>query len=290
MTALAMATGPTWPMRTARILALAIIIGWSLANVIQRLGDWSLSDMDAYWNAAMRLRHGGALYPPVVDPAAVDIYKYAPWFAWAWIPLTLLPKAIVGALWSATLVGASGIAVLPILARPTLTRLAVAAFFGSLLLWSAASGNVQPLLVAVLVHTVTRRSGPLWIGVAASLKVFPLVYALVYLGRREWRRFAIAVAVAALLWLPALLYDLADYPAGFGDSPSPLLATSPVLYAVGAIGAVVATLTLARTKFAWLAASAGLFALLPRVSLIDLSLLLVGAANPTPPNGDSPNG
>ncbi len=279
-----------WPIRGARLIALAIIIGWSLANAIQRIGDWSLSDMDAYWNAAMRLREGAPLYPPVLDPAAVDIYKYAPWFAWAWIPLTLLPKVLVGAVWSAILVGASVLALLPIVQRPTLTRLAVAALFGSLLLWSAASGNVQPLLVAVVVHTVGRRAGPLWIGVIASLKVFPLFYAVVYLGRRQWKRFAVAVAVAALLWLPALFYDLANYQSGFGDSPSPLLATSPVLYAVGAIVALAATLSLARTRFAWLTAAVGLIAVLPRVSLIDLSQLLVGAAARTDPNGDLPDG
>ena len=264
--------------RAARLIALAIVIGWSLANAIQRIGAWSLSDMDAYWNAAMRLRESAPLYPPVIDPAAVDIYKYAPWFAWAWVPLTFLPKVLVGVAWSAVLVAASAIAIGPILKRASLTGVAVAALLGTILLWSAASGNVQPLLVAVLVHGVERRSGPVWIGLAASLKVFPLLYALVYLGRRMWSRFFATLAVAAVLWAPALLYDLTNYQGGFGDSPNPLLATSTALYVGVVIVALIATIGLARTRFAWLGAAASLIASLPRVSLIDLSHVTIGFA------------
>ena len=275
--------------RAARLIALAIVIGWSLANAIQRIGAWSLSDMDAYWNAAMRLREGAPLYPPVIDPAAVDIYKYAPWFAWLWVPLTFLPKVVVGVAWSAVLVAASAVAIAPILRRASLTAVAVATLLGTILLWSAASGNVQPLLVAVLVHGVERRSGPLWIGLAASLKVFPVFYALVYLGRRMWFRFFATLLVAVVLWTPALFYDLTNYQGSVADSPNPLLATSTALYVGVVIVAVIATIGLARTRYAWLAAAAGFVAVLPRVSLIDLSQLAVGFAAQTR-KGDPPRG
>jgi hypothetical protein len=279
---------PPVVVRGARLLAVAIVIGWSVANVIQRLGAWSLSDMDAYWNAATRLRESLPLYPPVTDPAAVDIYKYAPWFAWVWVPLTFLPKALIGVLWSVVLVGASVASIAPLLSRPNLTRMALATLLGSLLLWSASSGNVQPLLVTTLVHGVARRSGPLWIGLAASLKVLPIFYALVYLGRGAWIRAAVAVGVAAVLWAPALLYDLSSFQGGVADSPNPALAVSPVLYVGVVIAAVAATLVAARTRYAWLAAAGGLFAILPRVSLIDLSHLAVGASAPTELNEQRP--
>lgn len=265
-------------VRAARLIALAIVIGWSLANIVQHVAAWSLSDMDAYWNAAIRLRTGGELFPPLSDPGAADVYRYSPWFAWAWVPLSYLPKGLVGAGWSVVLVASSLAAIAPLFTRTSLTRIAAATFLESLLIWSAASGNVQPLLVAVLVHTVARRSGPLWIGIAASLKFSPAFYALVYLGRREWLRGVAALVVAALLWMPALAYDLSHFPGGYADSPSPFLAVSPILYALVAIAAVAATVAAARTRYAWLAASAGLFASLPRVSLIDLSHLAVGAS------------
>ncbi|HET7056957.1 MAG TPA: glycosyltransferase 87 family protein, partial [Thermomicrobiales bacterium] len=168
-------------------MALAIVIGWSLANAIQRIGDWSLSDMDAYWNAATRLREGLPLYPAVPDSGAADVFRYAPWFAWAWVPLTFLPKAAVAVAWSALLVGASAVAIMPIVRQPSLTRIAAAALLGTILLWSAASGNVQPVIVAILVLGIEGRSGPLWVAIAASLKIFPIGFALVYAGRREWR-------------------------------------------------------------------------------------------------------
>ena len=266
--------------RVARLVAVAIVIGWSIANVIQRAGDWSLSDMDAYWNAAMRLREGGRLYPQVPDPAAVDIYKYAPWFAWAWIPLTFLPKIIVGIAWSAVLVAASMAAIVPLLRHGTLTAIAAASLIGSVLTWSAASGNVQPLLVAVLMWGVERRSGPLWIGAAASLKIFPIIYAVVYVGRRQFGRAIVAAAVAAILWLPILLYDLRAYQGGFADSPSPFLAVHPVLFGAFALAAGVVALRAATTRYGWLAAAVAVFLSLPRVSLIDLSHLAVGAVRP----------
>ena len=268
--------------RIARLVAVAIVIGWSVANVIQRAGDWSLSDMDAYWNAAMRLREGELLYPPVPDPAAVDIYKYAPWFAWLWVPLTFLPKVVVGVAWSAILVASSTVATVPLLRHRTLTGVAAASLIGSVLIWSAASGNVQPLLVAALVWGVERRSGPLWIGAAASLKIFPLLYAAVYVGRRQFGRAVAAAAVAGILWLPILLYDLGAYQGGFADSPSPALAIHPVLFGAITLAAVLITLRAATTRYAWLAAAVAVFLSLPRVSLIDLSHLGVGTVRPDP--------
>ena len=268
--------------RIARLVAVAIVIGWSVANVVQRAGDWSLSDMDAYWNAAMRLRDGELLYPPVPDPAAVDIYKYAPWFAWLWVPLTFLPKVVVGVAWSAILVASSIVATIPLLRHRTLTGVAAASLMGSVLIWSAASGNVQPLLVAALVWGVERRSGPLWIGAAASLKIFPLMYAAVYVGRRQFGRAVAAAAVAGILWLPILLYDLGAYQGGFADSPSPALAIHPVLFGAIALAAVLIALRAATTRYAWLAAAVAVFLSLPSVSLIDLSHLGVGTVRPDP--------
>ena len=46
----------------------------------------------------------------------------------------------------------------------------------------AAYGNVQPLLVLMLVAGVEHRTGPLWIAIGASLKGVPIVLALVYFG------------------------------------------------------------------------------------------------------------
>ena len=270
-----------FPIRAARLLALAIVIGWSVSNAWYRITDWSLSDMDAYWNAALRVREGAMLYPPLADPSAADVYRYAPWFAWAWIPFTYLPKALVATGWSLILILATAAALRPLM-RPTAASIGTAALIGTMLIWAASVGNVQPLMVAVLVHGIDRRSGPLWVGIAASLKAVPIVYVLLYLGRREWSRVFATLAVAALLAAPLLITPLGNYPAGPGDSPGPLWALHPLL--LGAALALLTALTIRlasqRSTHSRLLAAATLLVALPRISLLDLSHLAVAIPGP----------
>ena len=259
-------------LRLARTLALAVIIGIGIFNLVQAATHWTLSDAGAYWNAALRLRGGEPLYPLLTDIDASEVYRYAPWFAWLAIPASYLPMQVAGAAWSALLLAASGLALVP-LAR---ARAWVAvAFFGPILVGISAVGNVHPLLIAALAWTVERRSGPLWIGVAASLKIFPILFALVYLGRREWGRFGAAVAVAALLWAPALLYDLRGYATEAGQAAS--LFAVPVLWAVVVGAAIGVTLRLAAGRFGWLAAALSVVLALPRLFVYDVTYLIVGA-------------
>jgi hypothetical protein len=147
---------------------------------------------------------------------------------------------------------------------------------------TASTGNVHALLVAGLVWGIPRRSGPIWIGLAASLKVAPLAYALVYLGRRDWLRTAVAAGVAALLWAPALLYDTSVYPAEAGGSLSLLSNAGPLPWALVALALAVAAVLLAQTRFAWVAASTTVLAAIPRLDLYDLTYLLVGSTAPSP--------
>jgi hypothetical protein len=274
-------TSPELPARAlvrgARLVALAVVIGWSISNVAFHVAAWNLADMDAYWNAALRLREGQPLYPALADSSAADVYRYAPWFAWAWVPLTFLPKLAVGIVWSAILLAATGWALRPLM-RPDLTSLAALMLLGSFLVWAASVGNVQPLLIAALVHGLERRTGPIWVGVVASLKAVPILYALIYVGRGEWLRAATAVIVAAVLAVPFLLYDLSRYPAGSGDAPSPLIAISPLLFGAAVVALAGVTLWLARRGSGldrW-AASVTVLAALPRITLLDLPQLLVG--------------
>lgn len=260
-----------------RLLALAICIGFGLAFVISNVRSWELEDAEAYWNAALRLRDGQALYI-AVDPGADETiaYRYAPWLAWTWVPLTFLPKGIVQAGWSLLLVTAVIAAVLPLIRQRTVAAICLAALLGGLLVRTASTGNVHALIVAALVHGVPRRSGPLWIGMAASLKIAPIAYALVYAGRRQWGRAGMAVGLGLLLFAPALLYDLRGYPTEAGDSLSLLSIAGPIPWVVLAAGAGLAALLLARARIAWGAASVAVLAVIPRLELYGLTYLLVG--------------
>ncbi|HEX5579686.1 MAG TPA: hypothetical protein VFY43_08485 [Candidatus Limnocylindria bacterium] len=257
--------------RLARTVALAVIIAIGIFNLYIAVTNWTLSDAGAYWQAGLRLRAGEALYPALTSAEGSEIYRYAPWFAWLAVPWTFLPEWLAGLLWSAVLLGASALALLPLV---RLRAWILMAFFGPILVGISAVGNVQPLIVAALVLGVERRCGPLWIALAGSLKIFPLLLALVYAGRRQWWAFAATVAITALLWLPAfVLYDLGSYPASAGEAGA-LIAFPVVYFAVVGIG-IGATFALAPTRWGWLAGATTVIASLPRLFVYDVTYLMI---------------
>lgn len=259
-------------VRLARLVALALIVGIGLNHLFWAISDWHLKDMNAYWEAGLRLRAGLPLYPAGISIEASEVYRYSPWFAWLWTPLTYLPRLLVNIGWSAVLVGGSCVAVLPLVKRRA--WLAVAFFF-PVLIGISAGGNVHSLLIAGLVLGVERRSGPLWIAVAASLKLFPALFVLPYLGRRQWMRAGITGLLTAILIAPFLLYDLSHYVTDAGGAA--LLWNWPAVYAVVVGGGIVASVVLARTQWGWLAAATTVALSLPRFFLYDITYMMVGA-------------
>ncbi len=264
--------------RLARVVALAVVIAIGITDLYWAFTQWHMADAGAYWSAAERLRDGSTLYPPVTDVESSEVYRYAPWFAWLTLPFTFLPQTIAGMLWSAILVAASCAAMLPLVQRRAWLEVA---FFWPILIGISANGNVHALLVALLVLGVERRSGPLWIAVAASLKAFPILLALVYVGRGQWARAVVTGLLTAALVAPMLLYDLSNYvtSAGFAG----LLITWPALYALAVVVLAAVTLRLGRTRWAWLAASVTVAMALPRFFLYDVTYLQVAVPLRTPP-------
>ena len=264
-------------IRGSMLLVLAVCVGYGITNVVWAATDWQLPDVDAYWGAATRLAAGEALYPPVPDVNAPDVYRYAPWFAIAWMPLTLLPRPVVDGLWSAALIAASLAVVLPVLWRRRRASTAFAALLGGFLVLIASRGNVQPLMVAALAFGVERRSGPIWIAACASLKATPIFFVMVYVIRGEWRRAALTMALTAVLVLPMLAFGIKDYPTDPGSSSS-LYALSPALYWLVALSSVVVGSYIAwrHRRWAWLAAAVAVILCLPRFFPYEFTFLFVG--------------
>ncbi len=249
--------------------------------VLTNIGSWQLEDADVYWNAALRLRHGADLYP-AVELTVPEPYRYAPWFAWAWVPLTYLPKLPVQVAWSVALVIATGAAIWPLARERSVPAICIAGILGGLLFRTATTGNVHPLLVAALMFGLPRRSGPIWIGLAASLKVAPVAFALLYLGRREWRRFLLATGMTAALWSQVLLYRIDAYPRTIGESMSVLWWGGAGPWLLVALLASIWAVRIAATRYGPLAAAVAALATLPRLLIYDLTWLMVAAA----PGGD----
>ena len=270
---------PAW-VRLARIIALAVIVGVGVNHVWWSIADWHLSDMNAYWDAGMRIRHGEALYPPVSDAIASDVFRYSPWFAWLWTPITFLPRELVNVAWSAVLLVASAAALWPMMMRRAWIAVA---FFLPILVGISAIGNVHPILIAGVVLTADRRSGPAAIGVAASLKLFPFLFVLTYIGRRQWTRAAITVLITATLLVPYLFYDLTYYVTSTGGTSA--IWDQPIVYAVTVAAAAALALYFAKSRNGWLTASATVVLALPRFFVYDVTWIMAGLPRPA---ADSP--
>jgi hypothetical protein len=271
---------PIW--RGARLIVIALLVGVGINHLYWALTDWNLVDMNVYWDAAHRLRAGESLYANGAN--TFHAYRYAPWFAAAWVPLTYLPKAAVGFAWSAVLLAASAAVLWPLFRLRTTPALLLFVLMLPLLVPMASGGNVQPLMVAALLFGLPRRSGPLWVALAASLKVAPILFVLVYLGRREWTKAAITVLIAVALLAPALVMGLSPTTVDAGPVAA-LPAISPVLYVVVAITASIAALVVSARWPAYgpiASASASIIAL-PRLFLSDLTTLLAGVPSPGAP-------
>jgi hypothetical protein len=283
-------------MTTTERLAQRFVIGLLFATMLIRValiaGDWSFGDVDAYWQAALRLRTGQPLYLPGVDPDSYQVFRYSPWFAWLWAPLTYLPQSVVEWAWGAVLAAASVAILLGLsrLRRPAAWALAM--IITPWLLSLVQVGNIQPLVVATLAFGISRRSGPLWVGIAASLKGAPLVFGLVYLARREWLRLAASAAVTAILLAPTLLYDLSGYTTDPGRSYSLYYYLSPTAWFVAAVAASAVALVLAirSSPYVWVAAALAVMLLPPRTHVTYATFLVVGLLEGMRDRIDRPGG
>jgi hypothetical protein len=258
------------------------VIGLLFATMLVRIAliwnEWTFADVNAYLAAAHRLRDGQPLYAGFLDPDSYRVFRYAPWFAWLWVPLSYLPRDPLAWGWGALLAVASG-AILVGLARLRRAAAWALAFLIAPWLFSLVQvGNIQPIIVAILAFGISRRSGPLWVGVAASLKVVPMLYALPYLARREWGRLAASVGVAAILLAPMLLTDLSGYTTDPGRSDSLYYYVSPTAWAVGAIVSTAVALALAwrHSPYVWVAVALALMLVPPRSHVTYATYLVIG--------------
>lgn len=264
-------TIPGWILFIAVALLLALMAYALLTYALSREFG---SDVAAYWGAAERIRSGEPLYVAGAANAS-DLYRYAPWFAYAWVPLTFLPRDVVTTGWVALMLVAAIASTLPLI-RNGLAGTAAFALFAPLQVQGAIFGNVQPLLVLVLLWGVERRSGPAWIAIGASLKAVPLLLALVYAGRGEWLRAGLAVLLSGILVAPALLSDLSGYSTDPGPGQMSLTAVAIPLYvAVALVTAALAFLG-ARSRHRWLLGALAMLMALPRALTYETGFLLVG--------------
>ncbi len=273
------ATGGDRPMAFVRLEMVSRAVVGALLSALLLLGiatatsKWNLSDLHLYLAAAEELKAGGSPYDIVIwEHGLPYYYHYAPWLSAVFVPLSALPVEAVRVAWSAVLLVATCVALIPLVRRFGWRATPFGALMVFLLAGPISEGNVQPLLLVGLVWTLERRSGPIMIGIAASLKLVPILLALVYVGRRQWGRAATACLVTAVLLAPALVFEIPPHAMESGGTG--LFTAQPALWAATLIGAVAIALLVARTRYAWLAASTATILALPRLLAFDATNLL----------------
>lgn len=272
---------PRTPPGWLRFIAMSLLIAlMAYALTTYALSRELGSDVAAYWGAAERLRAGEPLYVAGAANAS-DLYRYAPWFAYAWVPLTFFPREAVTAAWVGLMLAAAAISTLPLL-RQGLAGVAAFALFAPLQIQGAVFGNVQPLLVLILMWGVERRSGPLWIAIGASLKAVPLLLALVYAGRGERQKAGWSVVLTLAFVAPVLFFDLSGYSTAPGPGQMSMTSVAIPLYLVLAIAMATLAYARARTRYRWLVGALAMIATLPRFLDYQIGFLLVGTAASRP--------
>lgn len=253
-----------WP----KAVAITVLLAVGVNHVVEAVADWHLHDLHVYADAAERLLAGDELYGGDVNP--LNAYRYAPWFAYAFIPLALLPDPVLWVGWSILLLAGS-IAALWGLGYSFEGRVLLLAF-APILFAISAGGNVQALMVAGLAWGLSTKWGWLAVGLAASLKIVPIAFVAVFIAQRRWRQAIASAAVAGLLWLPILAFrvDPVTWDAGLARTlPTPV-------WLVQAALAAGATLWLAwrRSPLTTLAAGTAAVLALPRLFIYEATMLI----------------
>jgi len=280
------ARGAWWATPRIRlVLRLAMLVGIALGieTVVLHLMTDPLADVHAYYDAGARLNAGQPLY---VQPAGVDdaaFYRYPPLLAILFRPLALLPFGFAAAIWM-TLIALMFVATLVRLdLRRPLTLFVVCAL-ALPIGWSIVIGQAQ-----VAVTLLLALGSPWAVAIAANLKVFPILVAVWWLGRRDWRPLGwLAVWVAALIGVQLVLApsDTLAYisflrldQVGSVISLSPY-AISPLLWAAMVIALVVLAIWSAPRRYGWAVAVTLSVLASPRLLLYQLSSLVAGVRDP----------
>ena len=240
--------------------------------------------MHAYYEAGARLNAGQPLYEQSATVEGSHYYFYPPLLAVAFRPLALLPFEVAATLWMALLVAALAGSIWLAGVRSRWTWY-VLGWLAAPIAWSLVIGQAQ-ILVMFLLTLAT----PFGVALAGSLKVFPALAAVYWLGRRDWpmlRRFiAWGLGLAALSFVlePGGTIAFLSFPkfelVGEVTNLSPY-AISPVLWAVSVVALAVAAVVLARTRFGWLMALLLTVLATPRLHLYQFSSLFAIRRVPT---------
>jgi hypothetical protein len=270
---------------------LGLLIG--LDTLVLHLRLDPLADVRAYYDAGTRLNAGLPLYIQTATTDDPGFYRYPPLLAIAFRPLALLPYETAALIWEGFLI---------VLFIGTLIRLGlrnewtwiVTGWLAAPIAWSLVVGQAQ-----VAVTFLVALGAPWAIAVAGNLKILPVVVAIFWIGRRDWRAVGWFVAWMVGLALFSFILEPTATVAflGFSDLAQvgnvenrSLYALSPLLWTAFVVGLLAMALRYAPTRAGWPLAVTASVLISPRLLLYQLSTLQAGVRSPDAPTSiDAPD-
>ena len=290
LTAIPFAMSPftrRWLRRVA-ILGATVGLAIGIQALILHVTTDPLADARLYYDAGTRLNNGQPLYVPSPDPA-IGPYINPPLLAIAFRPLALLPFPAAAAIWEVVVVGSFVLTLRRIgLREPVLIALGCLALP---IMWALAIGQAE-LIITLLLSI----GSPASVAVAGHLKLVPLLVAVYWIGRRDWRSLArlalwvVAIGVVQLVLEPTATLAwlrLEWLRTAFGFRNISPFAIHPALWVAMVVVLVVLALRFAPTRFGWpLAIVLAVFAY-PRLLVYQLTTLLAAFGGPKPSVADA---
>ena len=269
------------------LFALAVVgaaAGVAVA-VMHVLGD-PLADAHAYYEAASRLNAGQPLYPANLNPNENHIYLYPPLLAMVLRPLALLPYAWFALLWELVVIATFVWLLQHLGVRKRSTWIAIG-------LLGVPIGWALTIAQAHIPMTLLMALGQPWsIALAANLKLFPVLIALYWLGRRDWESLLAFFVWTAILVVAQLVIDAPNTFAfvkaiGLDQTGEPGVLRNFSIYTVSPLAWIgllfagcVAILVAARTRWGWAVAVTVATLAPPRLLVYMLTSLLAGIRQP----------
>jgi hypothetical protein len=295
---LARGRGPATPT-SARLRRMGSWVLYALAAIGAMAGIamlWfhlttdPLADVKAYYEAAGRLNEGKSLYAATGDATTPAYYFYPPMLAILMRPFAGLPFHVFAVGWEAVVV-ASFVALLRRLGANRRTFVALG-LLGMPIGW--AIGVAQAHVPMTLLMAIGQ---PWSIALATNIKLFPVLVAVWWLGRRQYQAVGALVGWLILLGFIQWVLEPNGSTAFFGavglDETAGVRNFSPFaisfwLWAVLGVAGAVGALFLAPTRWGWPAAIALATLATPRLLVYMLTGLLAAVREPDPPRGEGP--
>jgi Glycosyltransferase family 87 len=260
------------------IFALALLGGLlGIAMLYLHLVSDPLADVHAYYDAGARLNAGLPLYDQPATTNEAAFYRYPPLLAIAFRPLAALPFAAAAAIWEAIVVGT----LVATIVRLRLSRPATWTALGLLAVptaWAVAIGQAQVVVTALMAF-----GGPGAIALATQLKLFPLLAAVYWIGRRDGSAlirlgvWLVALTLVQVILEPAasiaFVRTLGPDQLGVVRNISPYV-ISPILWAAMVVAGTALAIRLAPTRWGWPAAITLSVLASPRLLVYMLTTLL----------------